>query len=237
MNRNNACGFCTECIKSCPKDNIGLFVRPFGSDRILKGYDEMVNVLIMLAVAIAFSITMLGPWGFIKEAANVTESGRLIPYAMYLACIWGISLLVFPAVFVGLGRLSNRLAGMPVDNRTMTLRLSYILIPVGIFAWIAFSLPSVMVNYNYILGVLSDPLGLGWNLFGTANYPFAPLYPEWIPVIQGVILLAGLYFGISRGFMGLDPIVSGGAKKIKAMVLPAAFAFLIVQILMKLYLG
>ena len=48
----------------------------------------------------------------------------------------------------------------------MTLRLAYILVPVGIFAWIAFSLPALMVNYNYILSVVSDPLGLGWNLFG-----------------------------------------------------------------------
>jgi len=29
MNRNNYCGLCTECIKSCPKDHIGLFLRPF----------------------------------------------------------------------------------------------------------------------------------------------------------------------------------------------------------------
>jgi heme/copper-type cytochrome/quinol oxidase subunit 2 len=237
MDRNNSCGFCTECIKSCPKDNIGLFIRPFGSDRVLKGYDEMFNVLIMLAVAIAFSITMLGPWGFIKEAANVTESGKLIPYFIYIACIWSAALLVFPGMFMGLGRLSNRLAGMPTDHRNMTLRLSYSLIPVGIFAWIAFSLPSVMINYNYILGVLSDPLGLGWDLFGTADFPFAPFYPEWIPAIQGVILLWGLYFGISRGFMGLDAVIDVGSVKIKAMLLPALFAFLIVQILMKLYLG
>jgi polyferredoxin len=48
MNRNNYCGLCTECIKSCPKDNVSIFLRPFGSDRILKGYDEMFNVIIML---------------------------------------------------------------------------------------------------------------------------------------------------------------------------------------------
>lgn len=237
MDRNNSCGFCTECIKSCPKDNIGLFLRPFGSDRVLKGYDEMFNVLIMLAVAIAFSITMLGPWGFIKEAANVTESGKLFPYFTYLACLWGMALVIFPGLFIGFARISNRLAGMPADNRTMTLRLSYALIPVGIFAWIAFSLPSVMINYSYILGVLSDPLGLGWDLFGTADFPFAPFYPEWIPAIQGIILLAGLYFGISRGFMGLNAIIDEGSVKVKAMLLPAVFAFLIVQILMKLYLG
>jgi len=188
-------------------------------------------------VAIAFSITMLGPWGFIKEAANVTESGKLIPYLIYLACIWGASLLVFPGLFIGIGKMSNRFAGSTVDDRALTLRLSYALIPVGIFSWIAFSLPSVMINYNYILGVLSDPLGLGWNLFGTADFPFAPFYPEWIPAIQGIILLAGLYFGISRGFMGLNAIIDEGSIKVKAMLLPAVFAFLIVQILMKLYLG
>jgi polyferredoxin len=36
MARNNYCGLCTECIKSCPKDNVGIFLRPFGSDRNLK---------------------------------------------------------------------------------------------------------------------------------------------------------------------------------------------------------
>ena len=199
--------------------------------------DEMFNVLIMLAVAIAFSITMLGPWGFIKEAANVTESGKLFLYFTYLACLWGMALVIFPGLFIGFARISNRLAGMPADNRTMTLRLSYALIPVGIFAWIAFSLPSVMINYNYILGVLSDPLGLGWDLFGTADFPFAPFYPEWIPTIQGFILLAGLYFGISRGFMGLDPLIEKGSVKVKAMLLPSVFAFLVIHILMKLYLG
>ena len=100
MNRNNYCGLCTECIKSCPKDNVGIFIRPFGSDRILKGYDEMFNVIIMLTVAIAFSITMLGPWVFIKDAANVTESKQIIPFLIYLAAIWGSALLFVPGFFM-----------------------------------------------------------------------------------------------------------------------------------------
>jgi translation initiation factor RLI1 len=99
MNRNNYCGLCTECIKSCPKDNVSIFLRPFGSDKILKGYDEMFNAVIMLVVAIAFSITMLGPWGFIKDAANVTETKQIIPFLIYLAAIWGSALVVFPALF------------------------------------------------------------------------------------------------------------------------------------------
>jgi len=37
--------------------------------------------------------------------------------------------------------------------------------------------------------------------------------------------------------MGLDSIIDEGSVKVKAMWLPAVFAFLIVHILMKLYLG
>jgi len=237
MNRNNYCGFCMECFKSCPENNIGLFIRPFGSDRHLKGYDEMFNVVIMLVVAIAFSITMLGPWGFIKDAANITESRRIIDYLIYLTVLWGTALVVFPGLFALIGRLSNRLAGNPVDSKKMILRLSYILLPIGIFSWIAFSLPSLLVNYNYILSVLSDPLGLGWDIFGTAEYPFDPFYPQWIPLIQGTLLLLGLYFGLNRGFRGLNTIVQDPAGRSRAMILPSFFALAVINVLMKLYMG
>ncbi len=237
MNRNNYCGLCTECIKSCPKDNVSIFIRPFGSDRILRGYDEMFNAIIMLVVAIAFSITMLGPWSFIKDAANVTESGQIIPFLIYLAAIWASALLVFPGLFMLSTKGAHRLAGSQVNSRDMTLRLSYILIPVGIFAWIAFSLPTVMVNYGHIISVLSDPLGLGWDLFNTANSHFKPFYPEWIPVIQGIILLTGLYLGTSRGYLALGDLVRDPVARARAMIFPSLFALLAVNILLKLYMG
>jgi polyferredoxin len=237
MTRNNYCGLCTECIKSCPKDNVGLFVRPFGSDRILKGYDEMFNVMIMLVVAIAFSITMLGPWGPIKTAANVTESRQIAPFLIYLVSVWGSALVVFPGLFFFAARTGSRLAGGMVDSRAMTLRLAYALIPIGIFSWIAFSLPPVMINYNYILSVVSDPFGLGWNIFGTATYPFKPFLTEWIPLIQGVILLAGLYLGLTRGYLAIKPVVDDPHSRAKAMIPLSLFALLVVNALARLYMG
>jgi hypothetical protein len=237
MNRNNFCGLCTECIKSCPKDNVGIFVRPFGSDLNLKNYSEMFNVTIMLVVAIAFSITMLGPWGFIKDAANVTESRQITSFLVYVASLWGLALVIFPGLFTLAARAANRLAGRPANDRTMTLRLAYILVPIGIFAWIAFSLPALMVNYSYILSVMSDPLGLGWNLFGTADIGFKPFYPEWIPLIQGIILLAGLYFGLSRGHVAIKELLKNPALRAKTMIIPGGFALFVVNILIKLYMG
>jgi polyferredoxin len=237
MRRNNYCGLCTECIKSCPKENVGIFLRPFGSDRKLKGYDEMFNVMIMLVVAVAFSIVMLGPWGFIKDAANVTESGQFIPFLIYLAVIWSSALLIVPGFFVLVAKGARRLAGTEVNSRLLTLRLAYILIPIGICAWIAFSLPTIMVNYGYIISVFSDPLGLGWDLLGTADAHFNALIPDWIPVIQGVVLLAGLYLGVSRGFMALKDLLPDPRSQIRAMLLPALFALIAVNLLLKLYMG
>jgi polyferredoxin/plastocyanin len=237
MNRNNYCGLCTECIKSCPKDNVGIFIRPFGSDRVLKGYDEMFNVIIMLVVAIAFSITMGGPWSAIKDAANVTESRQIVPFLIYVASIWTLALAVFPGILALVARLANRMSANRASNRTMTLRLAFILVPIGIFAWIAFSLPMLMVNYSYILNVLSDPLGLGWNLFGTAHYPYKPFFPEWIPLIQGLILLAGLYLGLTRGYLGIKNLIEDSRLRTKALIIPSIFALLIVNIFLKLYMG
>jgi heme/copper-type cytochrome/quinol oxidase subunit 2 len=237
MKRNNYCGLCTECIKSCPKDNLGVFIRPFGADRKLKGYDEMFNVIIMLVVAIVFSITMSGPWSVIKDAANVTESRQILPFLIYVAVIWILALGLFPGIFALVARAARRFSGSQADNRAVIFRLTYILIPIGIFAWIAFSLPMLMVNYGYILNVLSDPLGLGWDILGTANFPFQPFYPQSIPLIQGLILLSGLYFGLSRGYLSLKDIITSPSVRAKAMMIPSIFALLVVHIFLRLYMG
>jgi len=237
MARNNYCGLCTECIKSCPKDNVGLFIRPFGSDRKIKGYDEMFNASIMLVVAVVFSITMSGPWGFIKDAANVTESRQLLPFLIYVSSIWLLALGVFPAIFTFSARTAKRLAGSRESNRAVILRLAYILVPIGIFAWIAFSLPMLMVNYGYILNVLSDPLGLGWNILGTADFPFQPFYPQAIPIIQGIILLSGLYLGLSRGYLSLKDIMPGPAARARAMIVPSLLALSVINVFLRLYMA
>ncbi|MBW2337023.1 MAG: hypothetical protein JRF47_09750, partial [Deltaproteobacteria bacterium] len=75
------------------------------------------------------------------------------------------------------------------------------------------------------------------DVLGTADTHFKALIPDWILVIQGLILLAGLYLGISRGFMALKDLLPDTHSQIRAMLLPALFALLAVNLLLKLYLG
>ena len=197
----------------------------------------MFNAVIMLVVAIAFSITMAGPWGAIKDAANVTESRQIGSFLFYVASIWILALGVFPGMFVLVSLAAKKFSGSGESSKTIILRLAYILIPIGIFAWIAFSLPMLMVNYSYILNVLSDPLGFGWNILGTSDFPFQPFYPESIPIIQGIIMLCGLYFGLSRGYLSLKDILQSPRARAKAMIIPSIFTLLVINIFLKLYMG
>jgi hypothetical protein len=61
--------------------------------------------------------------------------------------------------------------------------------------------------------------------------------PDWIPVIQGLVLLAGLYLGITRGFIALKELLPDSGLQIRVMLLPSIFAILAVNLLLKLYMG
>jgi ferredoxin len=204
LDRNNFCGLCMECVKSCPHDNITLYWRPFCSDKVIKGYDEAWKAFIMLVLAMAYSVVLLGPWGFLKDWANISEKGNFVGFIIYAATLWFSCLLGFPAIYYIAVKLGHWWAKMKKQNgavslKDMFIRYSYTLVPLGLLAWVAFSLPLIMVNGSYILSVLSDPLGRGWNLFGTAHIPWTPVYPEYATYIQVALLLVGLYYGIKKG--------------------------------------
>jgi polyferredoxin len=200
LDRNNYCGLCMECVKSCPNDNIALNVRPFCSDTRIKGYDEAWKGFIMLALAMAYSMILLGPSGTIKDWANVTESGQWAGFAGYTAILWGGALVAMPALFYACVRVALRLAGnAQVKLKEAFLGFSYILVPLGLLAWIAFSFPLIFVNGSYILTTMSDPFGWGWDLFGTANIAWRPLIPEYLGYIQLLLLGIGLYYALKRG--------------------------------------
>ena len=187
LTKNTYCGLCMECIRTCPHDNIAVNLRPFSADlaKPTTRMDEAFKAFIMLGSAIIYAGVLLGPWGMLKDAAYNVGSGAWFIYAaVFLAIIF----IVLPGLFT-LGILNTKNT-LPLKHRFASL--STALIPLGMVFWVAFSLSFVLTNASYILAALSDPLGLGWNLFGTANIAWQPMLTSILAPAQTLALVGGL---------------------------------------------
>jgi ferredoxin len=239
LDRNNYCGLCFECVKSCPNDNISLFVRPFAtSDVVLRGYDEVWKASIMLMLAFSYSVVLLGPWGWLKDWANISEKHDWRGFGLFGAGQALLALVIFPALYYLSIRIAKWYARADaVPTRELFLKYAYMLVPMGLLAWIAFSVPLLMINGSYIISVVSDPLGWGMNLVGTAEFPWTPFHPVWVPFVQVPVLLAGLYFGL-RGLHTVGrSLFSDSAQLFRSMVPPAVLLLGVTVAFLMLFIG
>jgi polyferredoxin len=193
LTNNTTCGLCTECLKTCTRDNIAIFVRQPGAD-LLKttGHklDEAYKGLIMLACAFIYSTVLIGPWGVLKETARAVGTPGWLAYAgIFLA----LNLVILPGLF-WLAVRGGQLVGSPAKTPIRKLFSDYaaVLVPLGLTAWVAFTLSFVLINFSYAWSVLSDPLGWGWNLLGTVSLKWTPYIPGLVPYLQVPVLLIGL---------------------------------------------
>jgi hypothetical protein len=191
LTKNTYCGLCLECVRTCPHDNIAIRVRACGADLAKPSarLDEAFKAFVMLGSAMAYAAVLLGPWGALKNAAYHVGTADWYLYAVvFLAIVF----LALPGVFLLCVPLSR-------DFRTLKMRfatLASALIPLGMTFWIAFSLSFMLTNATYVAASLSDPLGLGWNLFGTARLAWRPLLMTLALPAQTAVLVLGLMWAV-----------------------------------------
>jgi len=238
LQRNTHCGLCTECLKTCTLNNVAVNLRLPGLDLFVsKGrrLDEAYKAFIMVACAFLYSVVLLGPWGALKDIANLQDLGAWTIYALGFI---GINLAITPGLFFGASWLGRRLARLSaVPARQLAIDLAYALVPFGLMAWIAFSLSFVLANFSYVWPVLSDPFGWGWNLLGTRDWPWTPYLPAMIPFLQAPVLLIGLAAAVVVAWR-IAGEYAAGAKQTALAVAPVTlllFAFTLG--FLRLYLG
>lgn len=187
LSKNTYCGLCMECMRTCPHDNLAISLRPFSADLAKPStrMDEAFKAFIMLGSAMIYAGVLLGPWGAFKDAAYHVGT---IAWFIYAIIFLAIIFIILPGFFtLGIVQTKNNL---PLKQRFASL--STALIPLGLMFWVAFSLSFVLTNASYILASLSDPLGLGWNLFGTANAAWQPMLTSILAPAQTLVLVGGL---------------------------------------------
>ena len=199
--RNTYCGMCLECFKTCPFDNMSFNLRPPGTDVLVnekRGLDEAWKAFIMLGIACMFYVSMMGPWGWLKDwVRGATLTGWLSFVGLHAS----LNLVVIPGVFFLFSWLSKAVSGAKeISLKAVFLNLSYCLIPFGLAAWIAFSFGFLLPNGSYIIHVISDPIARGWNLFGTAGFPWTPFLTQWLVPLQFLTLLGGYIVSADFGY-------------------------------------
>lgn len=237
LTRNAYCGMCFECLKTCPKNNIVLNLRPFGSDLMVakeRRLDEAYKAFIMLGCALLYSAVLLGPWGWLKDWANMDT---LPHWLLYAAGFVTFNLALLPGLFGLVVWSLRRLTRQRCPFRQMFVDYAYTLIPLGLAAWIAFSVGFVLVNGSYALAVLSDPFGWGWDLFGTADSPWTPLGTHLIPFLQVGILTAGLLFALNTAYKIARQHSIHHQPAFLATLPIAGFAVIVTLGFLRLYLG
>ncbi len=210
FDRNNFCGLCMECVKACPYKNMGVSIRGFGKDILVKtgrALDEAWKAFIMLSLSVLYIVVTYGPWGFIRDWANVLFTPPygfaltgLWGFALFTVIFWGVSLVVTPAIFFAFTAASKALTGSKESLKKLVIDFSYELIPIGLSGWIGFSIPIIIVSWAYILNVVSDPFGWGWNLIGTRDVAWQPAFPQIIPLLQVLTLIIGVFYSVRYGF-------------------------------------
>jgi hypothetical protein len=237
LTRNTYCGLCVECLKTCPKNNIVINIRPAGSDLLVekeRRLDEAYKAFIMLGCALLYSAVLLGPWGWLKNWANMES---LPHWGVYAAGFVAANLLVLPGLFWLVTVASRRLSGQVIPMRRLFVDYAYTLVPLGLAGWIAFSLGFVFVNGSYALGVMSDPFGWGWNLFGTAQSGWTPLWPTLTAFLQVGVLTGGLLFALNTAYKIARQHTREHRPAFLATLPVAGFLTLITLAFLRLYLG
>lgn len=190
--KNTSCGTCMECLRTCPHDNVAVLLRPFGADLDVpsgRKLDEAFKAFIMLGSAAVYAAVLLGPWGALKTAAYSVGSLPWLGYALaFLAILFGL----LPGLFSLAVRAGVAWSGSAQPHRRSFIAFAYALVPLGLAAWIAFSLSFVFANISYLGPALSDPLGWGWDLFGGASAVWSPYLSGAVPTLQAAVLLGGL---------------------------------------------
>jgi hypothetical protein len=224
MKTNTYCTVCSECFKSCRKDNVALNVRPFGADLlrpIKPKMDEASMALVMMSLTLFHGLTMTRHWESIT--ALITDffgSDYILSFTFGMAAI----LIVPIAVFHVFSWLTKYLADNKNTNEKQSdshpfMHYAYALIPIILFFHLAHNANHLAAEGMAIVPALSDPFGWGWDMIGTASWKVRELlsheHRQWL---QLLLVSIGYYYSMKTCCR-----ISGQRYSRKAGIITSAF--------------
>jgi len=208
---NTYCTMCGECVKSCPKDNVGLNLRPFGED--LYHYanpkrDEAFLAMTLLSLTSFHGLTMTPFWENVMEpegtilgwVGDMFGTGHLGSFTIGMIVVLAAPILLYLAFCKVVVALAARKVEGDRKHTTMEIfiQFSYAFLPIALFYHLAHNGMHLFMEGQNVLTYLSDPMGRGWDLFGTATRAYPQmLSTNTIWIAQVVLVIVGHIYGIA----------------------------------------
>ncbi|MDO8726830.1 MAG: 4Fe-4S binding protein [Candidatus Methanoperedens sp.] len=199
MEKNTHCFLCTECTKTCHRNNISFNIRSFAGDLFTltkTRMDEALFILMLLGVTIFQTLVMIRPWaGFTRDLMVYTgasyDSVRFILF---------ITAIVFPVLIYSIAIGISKLLYLKLSFKDLFKGYAYSVIPLGLMMHLSHNIRHLLEEGTGIIPVLSDPFGFGWDIFGISGYMPAPLLgSNNILLVQWLLMFIGLGFSVSVG--------------------------------------
>ena len=114
--------------------------------------------------------------------------------------------MALPCLFTLAAWAGYKRSGEKTGLRRAIAEQAQALLPLGLFAWIAFTISFAFPKFNYVLGVIAGPLGWGWNILGIANITWSKDVSGFSPLLQIAILVIGLFWSakVAQRLAGFD---------------------------------
>jgi hypothetical protein len=152
----------------------GLRLRTFGAgllDAPPVSTSMMAFVLLLLVTVLYDGLIGTGEWGLLEEALIPLLGGPGEPASMLVRTAGLLALwILFVAAYVGVSATMSAAIGGRPGTLDMARSFALTLVPIAIGYHLAHYLVFLLIQGQYIIPLLSDPFGRGWNLIGTAGY-------------------------------------------------------------------
>jgi ferredoxin len=178
---NMLCGLCTECVKNCPHDNVGLFIQPPLTSVVapLRRRLDVAWIVVILFGLVVFqqlnALSFYGPLdGALNQATHFFGYPNPLDYLGFIAAIALAAAAYVAAIrFIFRKRSKNSTAGRTSNFAAWLTPIAYSLIPLMAVDYLARQLPKFWFSSPKLIASISDPFAYGWNLLGTAHLDIA----------------------------------------------------------------
>ncbi len=207
-----------------------------GSERI--SLSMMALVLLLLSSVLYDGLIATPEWSVAESAiaaslSNVVELGPVVLRTIGLVGFWLLFLSAYWMVCIIMSAVTAR----HVSPRQIAQSFAFTLIPIALGYHLAHYLVFLLVQGQYIIPLLSDPFGYGWNLFGTAGYrPNIAIVGArfaWYTAIAAVLLghIAAVYLAHVQAMQTFATHKLALASQIPLTALMVVYTFVSLSIL------